>query len=100
MSDPLVIEHGSSAPGRWLRERRTRIVLWIAVAEGLVVWIAKGAHITTILGLTLAAVLAVFAYGYVSSRSRSELLRQLLWIVAASQILADIVVIGAGAAGM
>ena len=31
------IEHGTTKTGRWLRERRTRIVLWIAVLEGILV---------------------------------------------------------------
>ena len=30
-----VIEHGSTRSGRWLRERRLRITLWIAAVEGL-----------------------------------------------------------------
>src|SRR5262249_19757414 len=29
------IEHGTSPHGRWLRERRLRITLWIAAVEGL-----------------------------------------------------------------
>ena len=29
------IEHGSSRSGRWLRERRLRLTLWIAAVEGL-----------------------------------------------------------------
>src|SRR5207244_10621395 len=29
------LEHGSSRSGRWLRERRLRVTLWIAAVEGL-----------------------------------------------------------------
>ena len=32
-----VVEHESSRTGRWLRRRRTRLALWIAVIEGLLV---------------------------------------------------------------
>ena len=28
------IEHGSTRPGRWLRERRLRLTYWIAAVEG------------------------------------------------------------------
>jgi len=32
-----VVEHGASKLALWLRERRVRIALWIAVVEGLLV---------------------------------------------------------------
>ena len=32
-----VIERGSTRSGRWLRERRLRLALWVAVVEGLLV---------------------------------------------------------------
>ena len=35
-SQPMV-EAGSTRIGRWLRERRLRLALWIAVVEGLIV---------------------------------------------------------------
>ena len=35
MVGTTAIEHGSSRSGRWLRERRLRITLWIAAIEGL-----------------------------------------------------------------
>jgi len=33
-TQPGVIEHGTSKSGRWLRARRVRLVLWVAVVEG------------------------------------------------------------------
>lgn len=77
------IDAGSSRSGRWLRERRLRIVLWIAAVEGLLYlfhalhwWVA-----------VLLAVVAVGFWWYVARSSRSGTIRQLGWILAASQLL-------------
>ena len=32
-----VVDHGTSRAGRWLKERRLRLAVWIAVVEGLLV---------------------------------------------------------------
>src|SRR5438105_3643460 len=60
------IEHKTSRTGRWLRARRIRFALWIAVIEGNLFW-----------GRT----------------ARSDTARQLSWIAGASQALAVVVVI-------
>ena len=77
------IDHGSSRSGRWLREKRLRITLWIAVVEGLL-------YLFHALHWWAAVVLAVIAVGfwwYAGRTSRSYSVRQVSWIFAASQLL-------------
>jgi hypothetical protein len=81
------LEQGSTRTGRWLRERRVRIALWIAVAEGVLVvfdvipgWIA----------LLVAAGLLAF-YLFVGRDLRSDLARQASWIAALSQAFVALV---------
>ena len=93
MTEPLVIDHGSSRPGRWLRQRRTTMALWIAVAEAIVVWLSKGLHIWVVISICLLAALAFAGYSYVSQRTGSDLLHQLAWIGATSQVLAAVAVV-------
>lgn len=85
------IEHGASSSALWLRERRVRTALWIALIEGLLVifhvidkWAAIGVAI---------AVLAV--YFFLGRRSKSPTVREVSWVAAASQgvlILVPIIV--------
>jgi hypothetical protein len=82
-----VLEHRSSAGGRWLRAHRLRIALGIAVVEGLLVvldvvdwWVA----------LVIAAAAIVF-YLAVGRDVRSYSVRQASWIAAASQALVVLV---------
>ena len=84
MSDVLV-DHGSSRPGRWLRARRVRIALWTAVAEAIVVALFHGVTRWTVIVL---AIIAVAAYVAAGRNARSDVARQVSWIFAASQILA------------
>ena len=77
------IEHGSSRGGRWLRERRLRVTLWIAAIEGLL-------YLFHVLHWWEAIALAAIAVGfwwYVARGNRSFSLRQIGWIFAASQLL-------------
>ena len=77
------IEHGSSRTGRWLRERRVRITLAIAAVEGLL-------YIFGVVHGWAAVVLAAITGGYWwwSGRShRSDVVRNLSWILAASQLI-------------
>ena len=89
------VDHGAGKPARWLRERRLRIALWIAVVEGLLVWLARGFHLGTIFGLVVVAALAVGGYVWATGRSRAALLNEALWVVAASQVFAALIVFGA-----
>ena len=77
------IEHGSSRQGRWLRERRLRITLWIAAVEGLL-YVFGALHWWAAVAL---AVIAVAFWWWVGRGSRSDTLRHLSWIFAASQLL-------------
>jgi hypothetical protein len=82
-----VVEHGTSRPGRWLRERRVRVALWIAVIEGvLVVFHAISWPIALI--VAIAVVVLYFSAG---NQLRSELAGQIAWIAAVSQALVALV---------
>lgn len=76
-------------PGGWLRARRTRLALWIAAVEGIVVWLSRDVSKWAV--FVLAAV-AVFAFTY-RRNSESNLVRQVLWIFTASQLLALLLVL-------
>jgi predicted membrane protein len=83
------LEHGTSRPGRWLQARRVRFALWIAAAEGILVIFS---HATTKWTVIVLAVVAVMAW--LGGRdNRSDVVRQVLWIFAASQLLAVITVV-------
>jgi hypothetical protein len=85
-----IIESGSSRTGRWLRERRLKLALWIAVLEGVVVALRGDVSRWTVVGI---AALVLIIYMLVRQNLRWDAARQLLWIVAASQVLAVLVVI-------
>jgi hypothetical protein len=77
------LEHGSSRSGRWLRERRLRVTLWITALEGLL-------YLVHVLHWWEAVVLAAIAVGiwWTGGRSsRSDFFREASWIFAASQLL-------------
>lgn len=88
-SQPM-IEAGSTRTGRWLRERRIRLALWVAVVEGLLVAIT--ADLTKWTVLVIGVVLLAF-YMVAGRHMRWDVGRQLSWIAAASQALAILVVI-------
>jgi hypothetical protein len=84
------VEHGTTRFGRWLQVRRIRITLWIAVLEGLIVAFTKDLSRWTVIGLAIP-VLALYIFW--GREARSHTVRQVLWIAAASQALAVVVVI-------
>ena len=84
------IERGESRPGRWLRERRNRISLWVAAAEAIVVAVFHDVSRITVIVL---AALAVAIYWYAGRRTRSDTFHQTSWIFAVSQLLAVIAAI-------
>ena len=88
-SQPM-IEAGTTRTGRWLRGRRIRLALWVAVIEGLLV--ALTADLTKWTVLVIAAILLAF-YVVAGRNLRWDVGRQLSWIAAASQALAILVVI-------
>jgi hypothetical protein len=83
------IEHGSSRAGRWLESKRFRISLWIAAIEAVVVLFSHDVTKWTVIALAVVAVLAWLG----GRESRSDVVRNVLWIFAASQLLAVIAVI-------
>lgn len=82
-----LVEHGTTRGGRWLRARRTRFALWIAVVEGLLVALHV---IPWVAGILVAVLLVVLAF-WVLRNIRSDAIRQLAWIAGASQALVALV---------
>jgi hypothetical protein len=82
-----VVEHRSTRPGRWLRERRIRLALWVALIEGLLI-------VVDVIPWGLALVVAVgivVVYFVLRDRVGSDTVRQAGWIAAASQALVAVV---------
>ena len=78
----LVVEHGSSRSGRWLRKNRTRLAVWIAVVEAaLVIFGVFPRWPAFVLGLALLAF-----YFVVGRNVRNDTIRQASWIAAVSQL--------------
>jgi hypothetical protein len=77
------IEHGSSRSGRWLRERRLRLVLWITAVEGLLYLF----HVLHWWAAVALAVIAAAFWWFAGRNSRSYTVRQASWIFAATQLL-------------
>ena len=85
-----MIEAGSTRGGRWLRQRRLRISIWVAVIEGILVAATPDLSRWTVLVIG-AIVLAFYA---LAGRNMSwDVGRHLSWIAAASQAMAILVVI-------
>jgi hypothetical protein len=82
-----VIEAGESVRGAWLRERRLRLALLIGLVESLLVVLGGLGWFWV---LALAAV-AVALYLFVARGARFHALREVAWILAASQLIAVIV---------
>ncbi len=85
-----IIEAGSTRTGRWLRERRVKLALWVAVIEGLLVALTHDLTRWTV--LILAAIVLAF-YMLAGRNMKWDVGRHLSWIAAASQALAILVVI-------
>lgn len=90
LEPPGAIEHGTTRTGRWLRARRVRIVLWIAVIEGILVAFLHGLDKWTVI---IVAIPLLALYVFWGRDARSDTVRQFTWIGGASQALAVVVVI-------
>ena len=90
MDSSHAIEQGTSRSGRWLRTRRTRIALWIAAAEAIVVAVFHDVSRFTVIGVALVAVVV---YWYAGRRTSSDTVHQVSWIFAVSQLLAVVAAI-------
>jgi hypothetical protein len=78
-------EHHTSGAGRWLAQRRLKIALGIAVVEGILVAVAKGWSIWTVIIISAP----IIAFYLAAGRSvQSDTGRQLSWIAAAAQAFA------------
>jgi hypothetical protein len=82
-----IVEHGSTRAGRWLRAKRLRVALWIAVLEGILVafdvipwWVA----------VVAAAALVGFHF-WAGRNLPSDAGRHVSWILATSQALVALV---------
>lgn len=90
LEHPGPIDHGSTRWGRWLRARRIRIALWIAVIEGIIVAVSPDFTKWTVIAIAIP-VLAVYALW--GRNAKSDTVYQAFWIAGASQSLAVVVVI-------
>ncbi|TML73272.1 MAG: hypothetical protein E6G12_11840 [Actinobacteria bacterium] len=92
LSDGSHAIEGSRGPTGWLYRHRLRIILWVAVVEGLVAWATHGLHIATIVVLGVIAFACLMLYRFTRERTQSSFLHQLTWLLAASQLGATILV--------
>jgi hypothetical protein len=76
-------------PGGWLKVRRHRLAVWIAVGEGVIVLVSHDLTKWTVVALAAIAGLA-WTFG---RNTRSKGLRQGLWIFVVSQLLAVVLVL-------
>jgi hypothetical protein len=83
-----VIDSDSTPVGRWLRARRVRLAIWVAVAEGLIVALENDISKWTVMILAIAVLALYFVVG---RDMKWDVGRQLAWIAAASQLLALLV---------
>jgi lysylphosphatidylglycerol synthetase-like protein (DUF2156 family) len=84
------IEHRTTRAGRWLRARRIRAALWIAVVEGILVAVLPNLTKWTIIALAIPLLALYLFWG---RTARSDTVRQITWIAGASQALAVVVTI-------
>jgi hypothetical protein len=84
------IEHRTTKIGRWLRARRIRIALWIAVVEGIIVALFHDVSRWTVIAVAIPLLALYLFWGRTAN---SDTVRQFSWIAGASQALAVVVVI-------
>ena len=89
MSTGYAIDHDSSRTGRWLRQRRLRTALWIAVIEAV---LAAFTHDVSRLTIVVLAAIFVPIY-FIWGRDQGDTIRQITWIAAASQALAVVALV-------
>ncbi|MDQ2982667.1 MAG: hypothetical protein M3R70_01900 [Actinomycetota bacterium] len=78
-----VVEHGTSRLGRWLRARRLRIAVWIALIEGLLIIVHAVPRLTAL--IVAGSIVAIYLWA--GRRIDWDAGRQLGWIIATSQAL-------------
>lgn len=90
LETPGAIEHRTTRTGRWLRVRRIKIVLGVAVIEGLIAALSNHFSRWVIFAI---AIVVLALYIFVGRTARSDTVRQVSWIAAASQSLVVVVTI-------
>ena len=84
---PYALEHRTSRAGRWLRARRLKLALWLAVVEGILVVF----HVIPGWTALVVAAVVIALYLFVGRNVRSDTVRQVSWIAAGSQICVALV---------
>jgi hypothetical protein len=87
MSTLPAVEHRSSRASRWLHERRFRAALFVGLLESLLVVLGGLGWFWVV----AAAAVALTLYFVARRRVRSATVREVLWTLAASQLIAVIV---------
>lgn len=82
-----MIEHGSTRSSRWLHDRRTRLALWIAIAEGILVAFDV---IPWLVAILVAALVLVGYFAWARDQS-SQTVREASWVLAVSQAFVALV---------
>ena len=77
-----MVEHDSSRTGRWLRGKRLRAAVWIAVIEGVLVVV----HVIP-KWLAILVAIGILAWYFLSGRNSTDSVRQIGWVAAASQAM-------------
>lgn len=77
----------------WYHRHRIRIVIWIAVLEGVFIWLTHGLHVTTIIVVGVIALAFFMLYRFTRERTQNSVLIEVTWFLAASQLGATILVL-------
>jgi hypothetical protein len=96
VSTGYALEHDSTRIGRWLRARRLKIALWIAVIEAVLAAFTHDISRVTIIILAAFFVPIYLIWG----RNQGDTIRQITWIAAASQALAVVAAVLAIVVGL
>jgi hypothetical protein len=76
-----VIDHGAGKTTRWLRDRRIRLAVWIALVEGVLVLV----HVIPRWPALAVAFVIVAVYLWAGRSPSRPTIRQAGWILAVSQ---------------
>jgi uncharacterized membrane protein len=87
MLEQPVLEHGTTRSERWLRRYRTRIALWIAVVEAILLVFG----LVDRWAVLLVAVVIIGGYFAFVRQLRSQMARDVGWVAAVSQALVALV---------
>ena len=93
VSDGSQAIEGAPEQKSWYHRHRFRLVIWIAVLEGIAIWVTHGLHVTTIIVVGVIALACFMLYRFTSERTESSLLHEVTWFLAASQLGATILVL-------